>query len=105
VPSLRILLVNPSMNMQKLGRFADLLEPMPPTGIAVAPASAAAAKSSTGGAASTAARTMPTTIRAWIGAAILSTRRWPCRSIRPASHGESTAELSPKVPATAPPSA
>jgi radical SAM superfamily enzyme YgiQ (UPF0313 family) len=30
----RILLVNPSMNMQKLGRFAELLEPMPPTGIA-----------------------------------------------------------------------
>lgn len=32
--ALRILLVNPSMNMQKLGRFAELLEPMPPTGIA-----------------------------------------------------------------------
>jgi radical SAM superfamily enzyme YgiQ (UPF0313 family) len=31
---LRVLLVNPSMNMQKLGRFAELLEPMPPTGIA-----------------------------------------------------------------------
>ncbi len=31
---MRILLINPSMNMQKLGRFADLLEPMPPTGIA-----------------------------------------------------------------------
>ncbi len=31
---MRVLLVNPSMNMQKLGRFADLLEPMPPTGIA-----------------------------------------------------------------------
>lgn len=31
---MRILLVNPSMNMQKLGRFAELLEPMPPTGIA-----------------------------------------------------------------------
>jgi anaerobic magnesium-protoporphyrin IX monomethyl ester cyclase len=30
----RVLLVNPSMNMQKLGRFAELLEPMPPTGIA-----------------------------------------------------------------------
>lgn len=29
----RILLVNPSMNMQKLGRFAELLEPMPPTGL------------------------------------------------------------------------
>ena len=31
---MRILLINPSMNMQKLGRFAELLEPMPPTGIA-----------------------------------------------------------------------
>lgn len=31
---MRILLVNPSMNMQKLGRFAELLEPMPPTGLA-----------------------------------------------------------------------
>ena len=31
---MRVLLVNPSMNMQKLGRFAELLEPMPPTGIA-----------------------------------------------------------------------
>jgi anaerobic magnesium-protoporphyrin IX monomethyl ester cyclase len=30
----RVLLINPSMNMQKLGRFAELLEPMPPTGIA-----------------------------------------------------------------------
>lgn len=32
--TLRVLLINPSMNMQKLGRFAELLEPMPPTGIA-----------------------------------------------------------------------
>ncbi len=32
--SVRVLLINPSMNMQKLGRFAELLEPMPPTGIA-----------------------------------------------------------------------
>ena len=31
---MRVLLINPSMNMQKLGRFAALLEPMPPTGIA-----------------------------------------------------------------------
>ncbi len=31
---MRILLINPSMNMAKLGRFAELLEPMPPTGIA-----------------------------------------------------------------------
>ena len=31
---MRVLLINPSMNMQKLGRFAELLEPMPPTGIA-----------------------------------------------------------------------
>jgi radical SAM superfamily enzyme YgiQ (UPF0313 family) len=30
----RVLLVNPSMNMKKLGRFAKLLEPMPPTGLA-----------------------------------------------------------------------
>lgn len=30
---MRILLVNPAMNMEKLGRFAGLLEPMPPTGI------------------------------------------------------------------------
>jgi anaerobic magnesium-protoporphyrin IX monomethyl ester cyclase len=30
----RILLINPAMNMNKLGRFAELLEPMPPTGIA-----------------------------------------------------------------------
>ena len=31
---MRILLINPAMNMNKLGRFAELLEPMPPTGIA-----------------------------------------------------------------------
>lgn len=30
---MRILLINPAMNMAKLGRFAGLLEPMPPTGI------------------------------------------------------------------------
>lgn len=30
---MRILLINPAMNMAKLGRFASLLEPMPPTGI------------------------------------------------------------------------
>lgn len=31
---MRVLLVNPAMNMKKLGRFAGLLEPMPPTGLA-----------------------------------------------------------------------
>jgi len=31
---LRVLLINPSMNMRKLGRFANLLEPMPSIGIA-----------------------------------------------------------------------
>ena len=31
---MRVLLINPAMNMAKLGRFASLLEPMPPTGIA-----------------------------------------------------------------------
>ncbi len=31
---MRVLLINPAMNMQKLGRFANLLEPMPPTGLA-----------------------------------------------------------------------
>jgi len=31
---LRVLLINPAMNMRKLGRFANLLEPMPPTGLA-----------------------------------------------------------------------
>lgn len=31
---MRVLLINPAMNMKKLGRFAGLLEPMPPTGIA-----------------------------------------------------------------------
>jgi len=30
----RVLLINPAMNMRKLGRFANLLEPMPPTGLA-----------------------------------------------------------------------
>jgi len=30
----RVLLINPSMNMQKLGRFANLLEPMPCIGLA-----------------------------------------------------------------------
>lgn len=30
---MRVLLINPAMNMAKLGRFAGLLEPMPPTGI------------------------------------------------------------------------
>jgi radical SAM superfamily enzyme YgiQ (UPF0313 family) len=32
--SLRVLLINPAMNMGKLGRFAKLLEPMPPIGLA-----------------------------------------------------------------------
>jgi anaerobic magnesium-protoporphyrin IX monomethyl ester cyclase len=31
---LRVLLINPAMNMGKLGRFANLLEPMPPIGLA-----------------------------------------------------------------------
>ncbi len=31
---MRVLLINPAMNMRKLGRFANLLEPMPPTGLA-----------------------------------------------------------------------
>ena len=31
---MRVLLINPSMNMRKLGRFANLLEPMPSIGIA-----------------------------------------------------------------------
>ncbi|MCB9761373.1 MAG: cobalamin B12-binding domain-containing protein [Alphaproteobacteria bacterium] len=31
---MRVLLINPAMNLQKLGRFAGLLEPMPPTGLA-----------------------------------------------------------------------
>jgi radical SAM superfamily enzyme YgiQ (UPF0313 family) len=31
---MRVLLINPAMNMKKLGRFASLLEPMPPTGLA-----------------------------------------------------------------------
>lgn len=31
---MRVLLINPAMNMKKLGRFAKLLEPMPPTGLA-----------------------------------------------------------------------
>ena len=31
---MRGLLINPAMNMKKLGRFAKLLDPMPPTGIA-----------------------------------------------------------------------
>jgi len=31
---MRVLLINPSMNLDKLGRFAGLLEPMPPTGLA-----------------------------------------------------------------------
>ena len=31
---MRVLLINPSMNMQKLGRFAGLLEPMPCIGLA-----------------------------------------------------------------------
>jgi radical SAM superfamily enzyme YgiQ (UPF0313 family) len=31
---MRVLLINPSMNLKKLGRFAGLLEPMPPTGLA-----------------------------------------------------------------------
>ena len=31
---MRVLLINPSMNLDKLGRFAALLEPMPPTGLA-----------------------------------------------------------------------
>jgi anaerobic magnesium-protoporphyrin IX monomethyl ester cyclase len=31
---LRVLLINPAMNMQKLGRFANLLEPMPCIGLA-----------------------------------------------------------------------
>ena len=31
---LRVLLINPSMNLQKLGRFAGLLEPMPCIGLA-----------------------------------------------------------------------
>ena len=30
----RVLLINPAMNMGKLGRFARLLEPMPPIGLA-----------------------------------------------------------------------
>ena len=31
---LRVLLINPAMNMRKLGRFAGLLEPMPCIGLA-----------------------------------------------------------------------
>lgn len=31
---MRVLLINPAMNLRKLGRFAGLLEPMPPTGLA-----------------------------------------------------------------------
>lgn len=31
---MRVLLINPAMNLKKLGRFAGLLEPMPPTGLA-----------------------------------------------------------------------
>ncbi|MCP4809373.1 MAG: radical SAM protein [Proteobacteria bacterium] len=31
---MRVLLINPAMNLEKLGRFAGLLEPMPPTGLA-----------------------------------------------------------------------
>jgi hypothetical protein len=31
---LRVLLINPAMNLQKLGRFAGLLEPMPCIGLA-----------------------------------------------------------------------
>ena len=31
---MRVLLINPSMNLNKLGRFAKLLEPMPCIGLA-----------------------------------------------------------------------
>ncbi len=31
---MRVLLINPAMDLKKLGRFAGLLEPMPPTGLA-----------------------------------------------------------------------
>ena len=31
---MRVLLINPSMNLKKLGRFANLLEPMPCIGLA-----------------------------------------------------------------------
>ncbi len=31
---MRVLLINPAMNLAKMGRFGKLMEPMPPTGIA-----------------------------------------------------------------------
>jgi radical SAM superfamily enzyme YgiQ (UPF0313 family) len=36
---MRVLLINPAMDMRKLGRFSGLLEPMPPTGLAYIAAS------------------------------------------------------------------